>query len=140
MSTRWIARATPRLAATLLIGALGCGTEPGNGTDFIFQNAHRVVGLEVEFDLPSGQHQQIQLPSTDLPGEPFPASIRFNWEVDTGDAITFTATWQGLTASRTCVVTENMQPVSGDDTRGFAVVWVQAAGAPNNVINIECNW
>jgi hypothetical protein len=33
-----------------------------------------------------------------------------------------------------------MMPVEGDDTKGFAVVWVQAIGAPENVINILCNW
>jgi hypothetical protein len=130
---------TPGLAAAALLGALGC-SEPSDGTDFIFQNAHRVAGLIVEFDAPSGDHLKFELPANDLPGESYPAAIRFNLNVATGDDITFTAKWNGLTASRTCTVTQNMQPVEGDDTKGWAVVWVQAVGAPDNVIIIECNW
>jgi hypothetical protein len=140
MTTRWISRHIPAgLAVAALLGALGCGTgEPGDGTDFIFQNAHRVVGMVMEFDAPGGRHVEFEMPANDRFGE-F-ATIHFNVEVKTGDQITFNATWNGITASNTCTVTPNMMPVEGDDTKGFAVVWVQAIGAPENVINILCNW
>lgn len=140
MTARWIPRCvTPGLAATALLGALGCGTgEPSDGTDFSFVNAHRVVGLEMEFTTPSGRHLEFEMPSGTQVGDL--GTVHFNIEVQTGDEITFHATWQGLTASKTCTVTENMMPVDGDDTKGWAVVWVQAVGAPDNVIIIECNW
>ncbi len=140
MSTRWISRhAITGLAAAALAGAFGCGSgEPGDGTDFSFVNAQRVVGLVMEFQTPSGRHLKFELPSGTQVGDL--GTVHFDIEVEPGDEITFYASWQGLTASRSCTVTPNMIPVEGDDSKGWAVVWVQAVGAPDNVIIIECNW